>query len=104
MPKSICGERKFSKITQKKVANLLHELKAHGATVSGPAEGPWNIDVSRFGIRVKLYATWNESTEVLTIIVTDKSSLISCGRIWGIIEDAMNSLRSYTDEELPTPV
>lgn len=91
-----CGAHHYANITQEKITRMLDELKKQGFKVSG--NNPWTIDTNKFGI--VLQGTWNEATSTLTIIVTAKSFLVPCSRIWAEIDPLINGLTGMEAHEM----
>ncbi len=77
-----CGTHKYENIDRTKIDNILDALKKKGMSVQGG--NPWDIDTHNHG--VKLRGTWDPGAEILAVIVTDKSFIAPCGKIWDAID------------------
>lgn len=82
MGDGMCGTHTYHNYNQARVNKLLDELKAHGFTVTG--NNPWDVDTHKYGI--KLNGQWNSSTGDLSVIVTAKSFIVPCSKIWEQID------------------
>lgn len=90
-----CGVHTYANITQGKINEMLTELNNQGATVSG--SNPWTINTNKYSI--VLQGTWDESTSTLSVIVTGKSWLVPCSKIWGFIDPLINGLSAMSEED-----
>ncbi len=91
-----CGVHHYANISQAKIDKILQALKDNGSTVSG--NNPWDVNTNKFGI--KLQGSWNASSQVLSIIVTDKDFFVPCSKIWDTIDPLINHISSMSDTEL----
>lgn len=91
-----CGKHEYSNINQQKVDLMIKELNEHGISVSG--NNPWTIDPKQYGI--KLQATWDQGSSKLYIIVTDKSFLVPCSKIWEKIDPLMKHIEGLSENEM----
>ncbi|WP_459202461.1 hypothetical protein [Methanococcus sp. CF] len=91
-----CGKHEYSNINQQKVDLMIEELKEHGISVTG--NNPWVIDPKKFSI--KLQATWDKESSKLYVIVTDKSFLVPCSKIWDTIDPLINNIQGLSEDEM----
>lgn len=91
-----CGTHTYDGYDQQKSDAILAEMKKLGFTVTG--DNPWDIDTHKFG--VKLRAQWDKSTEVLSVIVTDKSVLASCSAVWDKIDPVLGHAATLSADEI----
>lgn len=91
-----CGVHSYANITQDKINKMLAELKQQGFSVTG--SNPWTINTNKYS--VVLQGTWVELTSTLSVIVTDKSFLVPCSKIWDTIDPLINGLSNMSDEEM----
>lgn len=91
-----CGVHYYANITQAKITTMLAELQQQGCTVTG--SNPWTINTNKYSI--VLQGTWVEATSTLSVIVTDKSFLVPCSKIWDMIDPLINGLSSMAVEDM----
>ena len=91
-----CGVREYKNIGERKIGQIITELKNHGNTVTG--DNPWDVDVGQHG--VKLQGTWDEASSALRIIVTAKNWYVPCGKIWEQIDPLMQHVEGTEESEL----
>ena len=89
-----CGVHTYHNYTQERINKLLDELKKLGFTVTG--SNPWDVDTHNHG--VKLRGQWNASTGDLSVIVTDKSWIVSCSMVWGKIDPILEHVATASLE------
>lgn len=94
--KTNCEERPYGNITKVKIDQILKALRDKGAAISG--NNPWDVDTHNSG--VKLRGEWNESTSILSVIVTDKDFYVPCSKIWDFIDPLIHHISSLSDSEL----
>ena len=81
------SSRDFTGISRAKLNGLRTELKKWGVVIP---EGD-DVDVKGpFG--VKLRATYEEPSETLRLVITDRPALISEGQIWKVVENGADKL------------
>ncbi|MBF0318351.1 MAG: hypothetical protein HQL01_00915 [Nitrospirae bacterium] len=82
-----CGTHIYDNITRPKVDLILQKLTEGDAAVSGPPDGPWDIDTRNSG--VKLRAGWDAANSKLSVTVTDKKFYVPCEKVWTKIDALM---------------
>lgn len=92
-----CGTHTYPNITEAKMMSILDALRKNGAIVTG--NNPWDVDTHKYGI--KLRGTWDNSTAVLSVIVTDKDFYVPCGKIWSTIDELIGHITSLAEADLP---
>ncbi|MDQ1317619.1 MAG: hypothetical protein QG588_1272 [Candidatus Poribacteria bacterium] len=87
---SLCGTHVYHNYDQVRVNKVIEEMKKLGFTVTG--NNPWNVDVHQYSIM--LQGQWDPASGDLSVIVTSKSWLVPCSKIWEkidpILEHAAN--------------
>lgn len=78
------NSRVFHGIDAKAIERAMYDFKASGIEVKRIGH-EFDVDTKRMG--VKLHATW-DGKEALTVVIVDKSWLVSCGRVWLELETA----------------
>jgi len=93
-----CGMHKFENIDRTKIDDILDALKHKGMSVRG--DNPWDIDTHNHG--VKLRGTWDPGTEILAVIVTDKSFIALCSKIWDAIDPLIHHVAKISESYTST--
>ena len=81
----------YNEINQEKVNEMLKALASTGASVTGEATGPWRVDTNNHG--VVLGASWEPTTNVLTVDIKDKDWYVPEGRIWETIDPLVQKIQ-----------
>ena len=69
---------------------LMSELAKTGATTTG--SNPYDVDTHKSG--VKLHAVYDEGAQTLTVTITDKPFIASCGMVWDKVDPAVQTALS----------
>lgn len=69
---------------------LMSELAKTGATTTGG--NPYDVDTHKSG--VKLHAVYDEGAQTLTVTITDKPFIASCGMVWDKVDPAVQTALS----------
>ena len=91
----MAGNLSGSRLCQGYVTDARNAKDAY-ATVTG--DNPWDVDTHKYG--VKLRARWDESSLELSVIVTDKSFLAPCKKIWEYIDDVIHHIQEIPEAEI----
>jgi len=91
-----CGKHEYSNIDQQKIELMIKELNEHKISVTG--NNPWVIDPNKYSI--KLQATWDKSSSKLYVIVTNKSILVPCSKIWDEIDPLIKHIEGLSEEDM----
>ncbi len=92
----LCGMHTCPNYTMDKINALIKEMQQHGITVTG--NNPWQIDTHQYSI--KLCAFFDAGSGVLTYLVTDKSWIVPCSKIWDTIDPLVCNVARMTMEEI----
>jgi len=77
-----CDRYSYGDVDKSRIDEIISALEQDGCTVIG--SNPWDIDTVKHG--VKLQGQWDETTQALCVIVTDKEWYVPYSRIWKHID------------------
>ncbi len=81
--------RSYADINKTKIDMMLRELHSNGSRITGC--NPWDVETYQHGVR--LSATWNETTSMLTIAVTHSNWYVPREIVWNHIDSLMKEVQ-----------